>query len=73
MSNKVWKLMYFAGATERMVPHADNPQTRKAALDNANAVAKNGWRVWVEHQRTSERIFESEAERAATALDMEGA
>lgn len=41
----------------------DNPRTRAVALDDAEKVAKYGWRVWVEHHRTGERIYESEREK----------
>lgn len=37
---------------------------RSLALEGGNTVAANGWRVWVEHANTGERIFESYAEKA---------
>lgn len=61
-SNKVWNLVYVVGNTERVVSAADNPQTRANALSGAETVAKNGWRVWVQHHQTGKRIFESPAE-----------
>lgn len=37
---------------------------RSEALAGAAKVAANGWRVWVEHAVTGERIFESDVEKA---------
>ncbi|HDR8983194.1 hypothetical protein QZM46_07590 [Burkholderia vietnamiensis] len=62
-TNKVWNLIYVLGNTDRVMSDADNPQARASALDGAATIDKNGWRVWVEHHRTSERIFESEREK----------
>lgn len=36
-------------------------------MEGASKVAANGWRVWVEHQQTGLRIFESEMEKATKA------
>ena len=69
-SNKVWNLKYALGNTERIVNDASNPQSKQSALDGAQVVNRNGWRVWVEHNETGERIFESQREKdhkAATA------
>ena len=59
MTTKVWNLMYALGNTRRIVGDAANPQTRKSALEGAAVIEKNGWRVWVEHQSSAKRIFES--------------
>lgn len=58
MSTKVWNLMYKLGNSTRIVGDAGNPQTRKAAMDGALAVEKNGWQVWIEHHVSGKRIFE---------------
>lgn len=63
MSTKVWNLMYAVGNTGKIVGDSDNPQVRKLALNGAAIIEKNGWRVWVEHVNTGERLFESEREK----------
>lgn len=70
-TNRIWNLMYALGNTSRVVGDAANPQDRTGALSGAEHVAKNGWRVWVEHKDTGKRIFESAAEqkhRATTSV-----
>jgi hypothetical protein len=65
MNNKIWNLKYVAGnpaLNSRITACADNPMTRATALEAAEKVAANGWRAWVEHEHTFERIFESPAE-----------
>lgn len=64
MTTKVWNLMYALGNTGRVMGDAENPQSRKAALDGAAVIERNGWRVWVEHHVTGKRIHESEREIA---------
>ncbi|HDR9174476.1 TPA: hypothetical protein QDB23_001689 [Burkholderia vietnamiensis] len=67
MSKHIWNLKYVAGNPEmfsKVINAADNPRTRTVALEDAEKVAKNGWRVWVEHASTGVRIFESDVERA---------
>lgn len=66
MSKKVWNLMYVAGnpaKCTRVIANAGNPMSRSEVLAAAELVPANGWRLWVEHQAKSERIFESRAER----------
>jgi hypothetical protein len=59
-TTKVWNLKYQLGATSRTASDASNPQTRKAAIEGAKNIAnRNGWKVWVEHSKTGERIFDS--------------
>lgn len=61
-----WNLKYIAGnpkTRSHVSSDMDNPQRRSQALDGANKIAKNNWRVWVEHDVTKERIFESDAEK----------
>lgn len=67
MSKKVWNLMYVVGNPRmfsRVTSNADNPMSRSAALAAAQTISENGggWRVWVEHQQTKSRIFESAPE-----------
>lgn len=62
MTTKVWNLMYALGNTMRIVGDASNPQTRKSALEGAAVIERNGWKVWVEHQSSAKRIFESARE-----------
>lgn len=62
MTTRVWNLMYALGNTERIIGDDGNPQSRQAALEGAAAIDKNGWRVWVEHQTSAKRIFESARE-----------
>ena len=64
---KIWNLKYVAGNPDmfaKVTDAAGNPRLRAVAISDANKVAPNGWRVWVEHAQTGERIFESEAETA---------
>lgn len=63
MTTKVWNLMYALGNTDRVVGDSENPQIRKSALESAAAIAKNDWRVWIEHHQNGRRIFESQQER----------
>ncbi|HDR9763209.1 TPA: hypothetical protein QDC44_007481 [Burkholderia cepacia ATCC 25416] len=69
MTKKIWNLKYVAGnprISNRVIDAADNPRTRADAMVDAEAVAQNGWRVWVEHAKNGTRIFESEEEKAHT-------
>ena len=65
-TNKVWNLMYVVGNPSmfsKATANASNPLRKDEALEGAATVASNGWRVWVEHQDTGKRIYESEAEK----------
>lgn len=64
MSTRVWNLLYRAGTANRVISSADNPVTRKVALDGAAVVTKNGWRVWVEHHTTGAILYQNPAEQA---------
>jgi nitrogen fixation/metabolism regulation signal transduction histidine kinase len=64
MTTKVWNLMYALGNTGRVMGDAGNPQIRSKALNGAAVIDQNGWRVWVEHNTTKERVFENEREKA---------
>ena len=64
MNTKVWNLIYRLGTTERVVGDAGNPNTRKSALEGAETITKNGWRVWVEHHTTGTMLFQNQAEMA---------
>ncbi|GGZ00644.1 hypothetical protein GCM10007388_37690 [Pseudoduganella plicata] len=62
-----WSLKYVVGNPEtskRTTTYADGPGRRREILEAAAKVAANGWRVWVEHAVTGERIFESDVEKA---------
>ncbi len=66
-TNRVWLVKYVAGNPKhfsRVTTAAGGPFLRSHALSSAQHVADNGggWRVWVEHQGTGKRIFESPAE-----------
>lgn len=64
-SSKVWAVKYVVGNPTlftKVTTAAGGPLRRADALEDARAVAQNGWRVWVEHAQTGKRIFESDAE-----------
>lgn len=73
MAKKIWNVMFVAGNPQmftKVLSEASNPHSRSEALADSEKVAAKGWRVWVEHTTTGERIFESEAEinhKASTA------
>lgn len=70
-SNKVWNLNFVAGNPEvfnRVRTNPASPMLRSKALEAAQHLADKGWRVWVEHHDTQERIFESEVEKAHSEL-----
>jgi hypothetical protein len=62
VSTNVWNLMYRMGTVGKVISSADNPLTRKVALDGAAVVTKNGWRVWVEHHASGKIIYRNFAE-----------
>lgn len=64
MSTKVWVVQYEVGKTGRVVTDASGAMTRAKALQGAKVIEKNGWRGWVAHHQTQERIFETEQEIA---------
>ncbi|HDR9497165.1 TPA: hypothetical protein QDC06_000357 [Burkholderia cepacia] len=55
-TTKVWNLTYALGNTSRVVGDASNPRARASALEGAEKIEANGWRVWVEHHKTGVRI-----------------
>ena len=64
-TQKLWNLMYVAGNPKiftKVIANASNPLKRSEAVAAAEQLSKNGWRVWVEHVGTKERIYESEIE-----------
>ncbi len=66
-TQKCWSLKYVAGNPAmftRVTTDAAGPGRRGEVLAAAEKVAANGWRVWVEHAVSGERIFESDAEKA---------
>ncbi len=62
MNTKVWNVRYLLGKTEQQLGDAGNPHNRRSALEIAQKIAGNGWCVWVEHERSGMRIYESQAE-----------
>ena len=73
--NRVWEVKYIAGNPaifSKVFTAANGPFRRSEALSSAIKVAENGggWRVWVEHTLTSDRVYESASEfehKASTA------
>ena len=66
-TQKCWTLKYVAGNPAmftRVFTDGSGPGRRGEVLRDAEKVAANGWRVWVEHAVTTERIFESDVEKA---------
>lgn len=66
-----WELKYVAGNPETrfsVTSDAQNPMRRSKAVEAAERLAGNNWRVWVEHTKTGERIFESKQEIAYSAV-----
>lgn len=64
-THKVWIIKYVAGNPAMFTQvrtDASGAMKRGEALAGAKKVAGNGWRVWVEHAVTGERIFESDVE-----------
>ena len=64
MSTKVWNLMCRVGTVGQVISSADNPVTRKVALEGADVVTKNGWWVWVEHHTSGKVLYRNPAEVA---------
>lgn len=56
--------MYVLGNTKKVVGDSKNPQSRKTALEGSAVINKNGWRVWIEHHKTGNRLYENEREKA---------
>lgn len=66
-TQKCWIIKYVAGNPSmfsRVTTDGAGAIKRGDALAGATKVAANGWRVWVEHCVTGERIFESDIEKA---------
>jgi len=66
---KIWNLKYVAGNPKmftKVTMAAGSPMTRSEAMDGAQTIGANGWRVWVEHAKTAKHIFESDAEKSYT-------
>jgi len=62
---KIWQVCYVAGNPAMfttVTKQSGGAQRRADALKDAEVVAKNGWRVWVEHHATQKRIWESDTE-----------
>ena len=68
MTQRIWNLVYLVGTTGQVITSADNPMSRKEALDGAAVITKNGWPCWVQHEDDGERvIFVNDLERARRA------
>jgi hypothetical protein len=66
-TQKCWTLKYVVGNPAmftRVTTDSSGPGRRSEVLKDAETVAANGWRVWVEHAVTDKRIFESDVEKA---------
>ena len=66
-TTKVWNLQYVVGNPKmfsKVITSADSPMTKTKALEEAHRMVDNikDWRIWVVHERTGERIFESPVE-----------
>lgn len=64
-TQKVWNLQYVAGNPSmfsRVTTAAGSPMKRSEALEGAENIAP-GWRCWVEHATSGQRIFESGPEK----------
>lgn len=66
-TNKIWNVKYVVGNPQmfnKVITASGGPYMRAKALEDAQFVAENGggWRVWVEHVSSGERIYESPAE-----------
>lgn len=62
MGKKIWNLMYRVGSTARVIGSADNPQTRKSALEGADTITKNRWCVWIEHHTSGKILYRNSDE-----------
>lgn len=66
-TKKVWNHMFVAGNPKmfkKVRSSSENPMLRSEALEDAKMAGDKGWRSWVEHSVTGERIYESETEKA---------
>lgn len=74
MSKRIWNVKFVPGEPGKAVHTAtdgQNPRARGAALAVANDLAKNGWRVWVEHAESFERIYQSAPEAAHRSINLQ--
>jgi len=67
-TQKVWNLQYVVGNPKMfssVTTAAGSPLKRSEALEGAETIERNGggWRVWVQHAKTGDRIYESAAEK----------
>lgn len=66
-NHKVWVVKLVAGNPEifsDVKTGNGSPMMRANALEDAQIHGDKGWRSWVEHETSGERIYESEAEVA---------
>lgn len=65
MSKKIWSVHFVAGnpaIMKKVRTTTESPMLRSKALEAAQVIANNGWRVWVSDD-AGERIFESDTEK----------
>ena len=67
-THKVWALRYVAGNPEifdKVTTDASGPHLRTTAIALAQRLngMNGGWRIWVEHTRSGERIYQNETEQ----------
>lgn len=66
MSRKTWNVKFVAGNPEiftEVRTASGSPFTRLGAKEAFEIVANHGWRAWIEHAETQERIAETDAEK----------
>jgi hypothetical protein len=71
-SHKAWNLKYVAGNPtlfSNVTTAAGCPMKRSEALEGAETIAANGWRVWIEHTDSGKRIFESDVEKKHSGVN----
>ncbi len=67
MSRKnIWNLKFIAGNPQifnKVRTGTGSPMGRAQALEEAEIINSKGWRGWVEHENTGERIYETDVEK----------
>ena len=66
MSKKIWNVKFVAGNPDifsEVKMASGSPFTRAAADEAFSNLARKGWRAWIEHAETGERIAESSVEK----------
>ena len=76
MSKKIWNVKFVAGNPDifsEVKMASGSPFTRAAADEAFSNLTRKGWRAWMEHAETGERITESNVEKAFQLQISEGA